>query len=129
LSWSYFVILLLLDLTSDKTEKSKNPMLEILKVYYNDTHPVDLYPFALLNMVSPVKMKNQNFVKTVKSSPLKDIQLLIKLNSVESNKTKLLSQLLLLENTDECYSGIFNFHLINYFITFALQMKDDLQLP
>jgi hypothetical protein len=87
-------------------------MLEILKVYYNDTHPVDLYPFALLNMVSPVKMKNQNFVKTVKSSPLKDIQLLIKLNSVESNKTNLLRQLLLLENTAECYTGIFHFHSV-----------------
>jgi len=101
-------------LTSGQSEKSENPMLEILKVYYNDSNPVDLYPLALLNLISPVKMENQNFVQTIISTPPKDIQLLIKANSVESNKTKLLSQLSLLENTAECFTGIFFFSFNSY---------------
>jgi hypothetical protein len=92
-------------LTSGQTENSENEILEILKIYYNDSHPVDLLPLALLNMISPVKMEKPNFVQTIISTPPKDIQHLIKANSIESNKTKLLSQLLLLENTTECYTG------------------------
>jgi hypothetical protein len=99
-------------------ENSENEILEILNIYYNDSRPVDLFPLALLNMISPVKMGKQNFVQTIISTPPKDIQHLIKANSIESNKTKLLSQLLLLENTTECYTGscLFLFNINRFHI-------------
>jgi hypothetical protein len=116
---------LIVDLTLGQTENSENEILEILKIYYNDSHPVDLLPLALLNMISPIKMENLNFVQTIISTPPKDIQHLIRANSIESNKTKLLSQLLLLENTTECYTGscLFLFNINRFLFWDKLERK------
>ncbi len=123
--WIYNLLLFIVDLTSGQMENSENEILEILNIYYNDSRPVDLFPLALLNMISPVKMGKQNFVQTIISTPPKDIQHLIKANSIESNKTKLLSQLLLLENTTECYTGscLFLFNINRFHIWVKLERK------